>query len=269
MGIKTDLSTDQDYAPEGKDFAPYNPALILGGLAQGVSPLEMTHAYNTLEEDGDRITGTLGSSGKGPVGILEVREDDGNPSTTEGEPVKDKDGNDGVNESIRDQVISEETAATATTTLSSVVTSGTGRRAQTGEPTWGKTGTTDNNGDAWFCGAIPDITACVWVGHADSNDPMLTEYAGGPVDGGTFPAEIFADVVNAYLTLAEADEAAEDAEEAAEDAESVPPVETGVAPVEPTVEEAAPPVEDAATEEPAPAPEAPTGGGAVSAGRRD
>ena len=38
MGINTDLSTENEYAPEGHDFAPYNPALILGGLSQGVTP---------------------------------------------------------------------------------------------------------------------------------------------------------------------------------------------------------------------------------------
>ena len=78
--------------------------------------------------------------------------------------------------------------------LSTVVTSGTGQRAQNGEPTWGKTGTTDDNGDAWFCGATPDITACIWVGYRDTVTPMETEYAGGPVDGGTFPALIFSQI---------------------------------------------------------------------------
>ena len=269
MGINTDLSTENEYAPEGKDFAPYNPALILGGLTQGVTPLEMAHAYNTLEEDGDRITGTLGSSRKGPVGIAEVREDDEDPNTIEGEPVEDKDGNEGINESIRDEVISDETAETATTTLATVITSGTGERAATSETKWGKTGTTDNNGDAWFCGATNDITACVWVGHADTNQPMLTEYAGGPVDGGTYPAEIFADVVNAYLALAEAEESETD-----DDPAAIAPTDTGtvapepapvepapVEPVEPTVEETVP--------EPEPEAPAPEDGGAVSAGRRD
>jgi len=268
MGINTDLSAENEYAPEGHDFAPYNPALILGGLTQGVTPLEMAHAYNTLEEDGDRITGSLGSSRKGPVGISEVREDDGIADEISGEPVEDKDGNPGINQSIRDEVISPETAETATTTLSTVITSGTGRRAVTGEPTWGKTGTTDNNGDAWFCGATPDITTCVWVGHADSNQPMLTEYAGGPVDGGTYPAEIFADVVNAYLALAESEEA-EDTTDVA------PTTDTGtVAPAEPIPTEPIPtePVEPAADESaPAPEPEAPApeDAGAVSAGRKD
>ncbi len=267
MGINTDLSTENEYAPEGHDFAPYNPALILGGLTQGVTPLEMAHAYNTLEEDGDRITGTLGSSRKGPVGIAEVREDDEDPNAIEGDPVEDKDGNEGINESIRDEVMSPETAETATTTLSTVITSGTGERAATSETKWGKTGTTDNNGDAWFCGATNDITACVWVGHADSNQPMLTEYAGGPVDGGTYPAEIFADVVNAYLALAEAEET-EDADVLAPtDTEAVVPAEP--VPVEPApAEPVEPPVEETA---PAPEPEAPApeDGGAVSAGRRD
>jgi penicillin-binding protein 1A len=226
----------------------------------------MAHAYNTLEEDGDRITGTLGSSKKGPVGIAEVREDDDNPTTMNGEPVEDKDGNPGINESKREQMIAPETAETATTVLASVVTSGTGKQAQTGEPTWGKTGTTDNNGDAWFCGAIADITACVWVGHADSNEPMLTEYGGNPVDGGTYPAIIFARVVNAYLATVGAEEPTDDEDVV------MPPTETTTpaAPVEP---EATAPAEEAPAEEAAPAPEAPADGGgaagAVGAGRKN
>ena len=95
-------------------------------------------------------------------------------------------------------------AQTAKDVLSTVVTSGTGEHAQTGEPTWGKTGTTDDNGDAWFCGATEEITACVWVGHPDTVTPMETEFAGAPVDGGTFPALIFADIVTAYDELADA-----------------------------------------------------------------
>ena len=264
LGIKTDLSAEQEYSIDGQPFSPYNPAMILGGLTQGVSTLEMAHAYNSIEEDGNLITGTMASSKAGPVGILKVEAGD----EGEEEPVKDKTGASGVNESIRDQVIARETADTATTTLASVVTSGTGKRAQTGEPTWGKTGTTDDNGDAWFCGATPDITACVWVGHADSNKPMLTEYGGAPVDGGTFPAEIFADVVNAYLSTV----GVEDFEDEVEEEEEVVPVPTApttetpvpppVATEPPAVEEAAPP----GPEEPvAPAPE---DGGAVIPERR-
>ncbi len=80
-----------------------------------------------------------------------------------------------------------------------MVTSGTGVRANIGdESQWGKTGTTDDNGDAWFCGATDQVTACVWVGYADTNTPMTTEFSGGPVDGGTFPALIWAGVISAW-----------------------------------------------------------------------
>ena len=62
-----------------------------------------------------------------------------------------------------------------------------GRPSRAGHDAWGKTGTTENNGDAWFCGGDEHFTACVWVGHADSTTPMATDYNGGPVDGGTYP----------------------------------------------------------------------------------
>ena len=80
-----------------------------------------------------------------------------------------------------------------------MVSQGTGTHAATGATIeWGKTGTTENNGDAWFVGATEDITVAVWVGHANSVKPMETEYGGAPVDGGTIPALIFHDVVLAY-----------------------------------------------------------------------
>ena len=91
---------------------------------------------------------------------------------------------------------------TATDILHTVVTSGTGQSAQVGDDyIWGKTGTTDNNGDAWFVGANEDVTAAVWVGYPDGATPMTTEYNGGPVDGGTIPAEIWASVISAYDNL--------------------------------------------------------------------
>ena len=84
--------------------------------------------------------------------------------------------------------------------LETVVSSGTGTNAQIGaEGQWGKTGTTEDNGDAWFCGGISDeATACVWVGYPDSTTPMTTLYNGGPVMGGTFPALIWASVMSAW-----------------------------------------------------------------------
>lgn len=70
--------------------------------------------------------------------------------------------------------------------LQNVVKSGTGRRAQTqGIELAGKTGTTNNNVDAWFCGFSPSIEAVVWYGK-DDNTPM-----GYSETGGVAPASAF------------------------------------------------------------------------------
>jgi penicillin-binding protein 1A len=179
MGITTDIT--------GGHKA--NPALILGGLIDGVTPLEMAHAYSTLADDGEKVSGTLAADPGGPVPILEIKDKNGH--TIKG----------GTNKTTQKRVIPASVASTAKGILSEVVSLGTGKRAQIGHSQWGKTGTTDNNGDAWFCGATKEVTACVWVGHADSTQSMSTDFGGAPVDGGTFPAEIWAQVVNDYYSI--------------------------------------------------------------------
>jgi membrane peptidoglycan carboxypeptidase len=84
--------------------------------------------------------------------------------------------------------------------METVVTEGTGTAAQTGAPEeWGKTGTTTEEADAWFCGGVAsEVTACVWVGYPDSTTPMLDLYNGGPVMGGTYPAMIWNRVITAW-----------------------------------------------------------------------
>jgi penicillin-binding protein 1A len=196
MGVQTDLSTpDVQYSVNGGPFEPYNPALILGGLRTGVTPLEMAHAYQTLQHNGQIVSGTMADSPNGPIAIQKVQDSDDNL-------VETNDGGPGQDRIETKQEISPEIAATARGILHTVVTSGTGRNADTGDPSeWGKTGTTENNGDAWFVGATKDVTVAVWVGHADSVRPMETEYGGAPVDGGTIPALIFNQVINAVEQL--------------------------------------------------------------------
>ncbi len=248
MGVETDLSTETEYSIADGPFVPYNPALILGGLQVGVTPLEMTHAFNTLAAGGQRLSGTMASSSGGPVGIVRVTDGD---SFNEGDPVPDETGASGENKIVAKQVVDPAIAEETRSILSTVVTSGTGRRAQTGNPTWGKTGTTDDNGDAWFCGATDKITMCVWVGYPDTVQPMETEFAGAPVDGGTFPALIFAQVVNAYDGIMDARKAGTDDFDE-DSATSTPVTPTEVAPTA-TTEEAVPETE---TEAPAPETEA-------------
>jgi penicillin-binding protein 1A len=228
----------------------------------------MAHAFSTIAADGQRLSGTMAASSGGPVGIYDVRDDDG-------DPVPDQTGASGKNETLSHQVIDPTIAETAKSILTTVVTSGTGENAQTGDPTWGKTGTTDDNGDAWFCGATEQITACVWVGHADSVTPMTTEFGGSPVDGGTFPALIFADIVNAYDSIEtqhKADASARAAaSEAAESAAAAPTTTTAPAATTPapTTEEAAPAPEEPAPEEAAPAAPADDGGSSGAAPATD
>ena len=181
-----------------------NPAMVLG--TSEVTPYQWTYAFTTLANDGRRVSGTLAPDpGDSPVSFTKVTDEDG--KTIKG----------GDNEVISTKVVEPEVAQTAKSILGGVVTQGTGENAYIGdESQWGKTGTTEDNTNAWFCGAITEITACVWVGYPEGYVQMLTEYAGSPVDGGTFPAIIWARVVEAWQSI-EANRAAErEAEEAAE-----------------------------------------------------
>ncbi|MGH2989379.1 MAG: transglycosylase domain-containing protein, partial [Solirubrobacterales bacterium] len=245
MGVQTDLST--------------NPAMILGGLETGVSPLEMAYAYSTLGRSGARIGGTMDSipgPTEGPLAISKVTTRDADE-----EPVEDKTGSSGENDVQTEQVLDAGASDTAVGLLESVVSSGTGENAATGDFAWGKTGTTDDNGDAWFVGGTEDVTAAVWVGHPNDVTPMETEYSGGPVDGGTYPADIWHDVVIAYEEIIgsanEEDRAGRSGgsgttEEVAPPVEEAPAAPVAPAPTEEPVAPAPAPEEEAA-----PAPAAP------------
>ena len=84
--------------------------------------------------------------------------------------------------------------------LSDVMTSGTGTTAAIGRPAAGKTGTTDDNKDAWFVGYTPNIVTAVWIGDDTGSETL------GEVYGGTIPAQIWHD----YMSAAVADESVKD-----------------------------------------------------------
>lgn len=87
------------------------------------------------------------------------------------------------------QVLQPQTVEYMTELLSDVVVRGTGRRANADGVLGGKTGTSNDNRDAWFVGATSDWVIGVWVGNDDFT-PMSSK-----VTGGTIPAEIFHDIV--------------------------------------------------------------------------
>jgi penicillin-binding protein 1A len=181
MGIKTEVST--------------NPAMTLGGLSEGLTPLELAYAYSTIANKGRRVSGTLAASENGPVAIESVKGG----------------GLDAKNERREERIFSDAVGETAQSLLAGVVTGGTGKAAQIGEFAAGKTGTTENYGDAWFVGFNNELTVAVWVGYPDELKPMETEYLGGPVAGGTYPAEIWHDLLLAWIGIRDQREAEREA----------------------------------------------------------
>ena len=65
-----------------------------------------------------------------------------------------------------------------------------GHGANYGQPAAGKTGTTEEHSDAWFCGYTPRLGTTVWVGYPKGKIPMENVH-GISVAGGTFPAQIW------------------------------------------------------------------------------
>jgi membrane peptidoglycan carboxypeptidase len=81
--------------------------------------------------------------------------------------------------------------------LRGVIDGGTGRAAGIGRPAAGKTGTTQDNVDAWFAGYVPGFTAVVWMGYPDP--APMSDVQGRSVTGGSFPAEIWGRFMRAAL----------------------------------------------------------------------
>ena len=166
--------------------SPLDGFLAIGLGVEAVNPLEMARAFSTFGNDGARVDGSL--LGNLPRAVLAVRD---------GKRLD-------VNEPLDRQVLDANSTAILNSILEEVVQLGTGRRAQLPDrPVAGKTGTTENYGDAWFVGYTPQLAVAVWVGYPDRLQPMLTEFNGDPVAGGTYPALIWRTFMRSALDLLE------------------------------------------------------------------
>jgi penicillin-binding protein 1A len=88
-------------------------------------------------------------------------------------------------------------AAELTYALQGVVQHGTGTAAALGaRPVAGKTGTAEDFKDAWFCGYVPQLATCVWVGYPKGEISLYNVEGVGEVAGGTLPATIW----HAYMS---------------------------------------------------------------------
>jgi len=152
------------------DHLPEVPSVILGSGA--VSPLDMTHAYSTIAANGVR---------RNLLAFTRVERYGG--GVDKYKPDKGK------------AVIPDGATADVTKFLDAnvhICCTGLNANVGDGRAQAGKTGTTDDHTDAWFCGYTPNLAACVWVGYPRGEIAMnLGGPIPGPAFGGGYPATIW------------------------------------------------------------------------------
>jgi len=142
------------------------PAAVLG--TENVTVLEMANAYATFANRGAHVD---------PVLVEYITDAAGNV-IYEG-PLN------------RREVLDPEVADQVTAALQQVVRRGTGTAAALDRDAAGKTGTAEENRDAWFVGYTPQLAAAVWVGYAQEQQPMVPPRTPFTVTGGSWPAQIW------------------------------------------------------------------------------
>ncbi len=155
-------------------------SLVLG--TGEVSVLDMASAYSTLANRGVHNNPTLIRK------IDQVGEDGTKVSAVEQFTPS------------ADRVLTTEESDLVTYCLRKVVQAGTGKAADIGIPAAGKTGTTQDNRDAWFVGYTPKLTAAVWMGYVGAPGTevrFMDNVHGRSVTGGSFPADIWAKFMRA------------------------------------------------------------------------
>lgn len=166
MGITSEINAD--------------PAIALGGLTQGVSPLEMASAFGTIANGGMAVP---------PSGIDRVTDSEGRlvfaPERT---------GTRGI---------SAEVASALAGVLGQVYTAGTGSSANFGQWAAVKTGTAQSWRDAWLVGYSGELSTAVWVGYPKAQVAM-DDVHGIRVTGGSFPAQIWKDYMRVAAVSASA-----------------------------------------------------------------
>ena len=169
LGPKNVLATAKKFGFE-EDFPPYLPIAL--GAGDGTL-LEVTSAYSVFPNQGVRMK---------PFLVEKVQDRDGNLlEENRSEPV---------------DTIRADTAFVMTNLLRGVVVRGTAAAAAKLASEWpiaGKTGTVDDNTDAWFVGFDPDITVGVWVGNDEKKS------LGGQEQGAVAALPIWMEFMSAYI----------------------------------------------------------------------
>ncbi|HWQ75756.1 MAG TPA: penicillin-binding protein 1A [Syntrophomonas sp.] len=149
----------------GKNDLGLSP-LALGSLTTGASPVEMASAYGCFGNGGYYVK---------PHFITKITDSNGQVLYQYKQQMK--------------RVMSADTAWLMSSMLQTVVSSGTGTNGRVpGVPTGGKTGTSENNNDCWFCGLTPLYSGAIWMGY-DEKYTMQNQYGGG------YPAKLFSSMM--------------------------------------------------------------------------
>jgi penicillin-binding protein 1A len=153
------------------------PPMAIGGIGEGVTPLDMASSYSTLANGGTHME---------PYLVERVsREGEGDEEVTVQK-----------HEQTGTEVLSKDQAAAITQTLRGVVQRGTAGRyrnldAELGRPSAAKTGTTELFVDAWFIGYVPQLATSVWVGYPEERRSMIYVRGFPEVNGENFPLDIW------------------------------------------------------------------------------
>lgn len=147
----------------------YYPASALGGLTYGTTTVEMAGAYSALANGGSHVE---------PTCLISL---------------KDRNGNELYQENESQQIYSPGAAYKMIDIMKGVIKRGTAKsmKWKSDVEAAGKTGTTNDCKDGWFCGVIPDYSMSVWVGY---DEPKILKN----LYGATYPAQIWK---NAMLQL--------------------------------------------------------------------
>jgi penicillin-binding protein 1A len=143
---------------------------------QAVNPLEMTDAYATLASRGIHHPPQALAVVRGPQGQIL-----------------------GGLDAHGARAIPQSTADLVTYALQHVIMNGTGTAAALERPAAGKTGTAESFQDAWFCGYVPQLTTCVWIGYPGREVPLENIEGVPQVFGGSIPAAIWHQFMSAAL----------------------------------------------------------------------
>jgi penicillin-binding protein 1A len=156
-----------------------SPLHGVAGVTLGVedtAPLEMAAAYSVFANRGERLPAT-------PIVKM---------TDTTGKVLIDNQKRKG--ERVLDEVIADN----VTDLLRGVIDGGTGTAANIGRPAAGKTGSSNDNADAWFVGFTPTLSTAIWMGNSTGRVPLLNIKGVRRVFGGTIPARTW----KAYMSEA-------------------------------------------------------------------